>query len=56
MIKVKVQLSVEDPENSRYIDQSMELEYEKPKMISAALNDDLGDWIDDEVLPEVYKW
>lgn len=56
MIKVKVQLSVEDPENGRYIDQSMELEYEKPKNLTADLNDQMCDWIDDEVLPEVYKW
>ena len=56
MIKVKVQISVEDPDNSRYVDTSMELEYEKPKNILATLNDDLSDYVDGEVFPEIYKW
>lgn len=56
MIKVKIQLSVEDPENSRYIDEVVEFDYEKPKQIDANLTDQVGDWIDDEILPQVYKW
>ena len=56
MIKVKVQISVEDPDNSRYLDDSIEFEYEKSKEIAAQLTDQLGDWVDDEILPHTYKW